>query len=544
MTLPSGALSDVVAWGHPWHGIVRRSGSSGTGTLTRDIDGGTMAYRQPSNGHTVIYAPGRPSVTPTAAELTAGIEFRNYAIISGDQFYGKRAASILRCITQDDLGQPWGVRVSTIDTSTPLAGGSVTLEIRSLLLANSGQPDPPAMQTLNITVASWGQDDATYWLTGPYGEALLRAEFCDASRDGRSVLLMLYNPPPPSIGGAIQAVPSNASAQTGSTTMRYPCGWVRIDLAAVDGIFSGTASVAIPRSAALGALTFEHSPPVPLVGECYESDGQRLAVVSGDMSASMSISVSGRIIAAWFDASGSIQTTVLNYSDSRISASSRAPGPGYSHVGAFMTRTRDQVVVRSIISGGAEVSASYEFHDSETQTEVGPFEGYRSGEYHIVSPVGTVSGTISPAASEPDFVGSIFFDEGECPINPPVLEGQDFSGFFSDERKEEAWRVFFCVSDIVPVGYNTPSGALAYFGVCRYTPTVFGFYSQQIQYTPPNGAAITGGSPRHYYAAIGRGMSDASSMVNNTTALRHASDQPVSVEIAVSSVPGEQVAFV
>jgi len=174
-------------WGNAFHGLC----TNGVLMLSNSDQ---MAYPQPYNGNcSVIKFDGQPAVVlpvDLQNELTAqGMEFRNYALISGYQIAGVSVPYSF--IHRDDLGKRWGVDISGLSISGNSLSGDMVFTRFGRFVGEGAFP-PAEVQTVPVTLLDCGQSSPV--LTGNDEFDVLtnlRVAFSSAHPSGNECVLVI-----------------------------------------------------------------------------------------------------------------------------------------------------------------------------------------------------------------------------------------------------------------------------------------------------------------------------------------------------------------
>ena len=161
-------LDTIERFGDPWHGLLRGGVIELPNSTTR-APLGTL----PSDGssHTIMI-PGAAAVTTSGADTTAGMTWRNYAMMTGNNhcLYGLPLGNLSWIyIDSDDL--PWGAELSG-------SGSSLTITLtRFGVLDNAGSAAATHAETISFT---WPSDAGILY------------NIDDIDSAGRTIALVFY----------------------------------------------------------------------------------------------------------------------------------------------------------------------------------------------------------------------------------------------------------------------------------------------------------------------------------------------------------------
>lgn len=176
--------------GCPWHGLV----VGGTLTLPNTD---TKAWAQPT-GHgdaDVVRAPGQPATSTTAAETAAGMEWRNYYLVSGANRVTdyKITLGAGRWIYVPSAGNAFFLRiVAVVACQGNASGGSINLTIGVRRFAVTGEADAERFFTVTLSGIGQGQ-----WYG--VGDITLTPVLESQSESGTKVLISLAHTTTPSV---------------------------------------------------------------------------------------------------------------------------------------------------------------------------------------------------------------------------------------------------------------------------------------------------------------------------------------------------------
>lgn len=222
----------IDVWGNAFHGLC----TDGVLTLSNSDQ---MPYPQPENGNcSVIKFDGQPAVslpTELQADLTSkGMEFRNYALISGYQIAGVSVPYSF--IHRDDLGNRWGVDISTLTIQNNQLSGNLTLT-RFGDFVETGVVPIAATQDVAVSLADCGQSSPVLTGNDEFDELTnLRLVFASAHPSGNECVL--------TIEGKFDQAPASLNGWA-------PLGFILLDISG-GATLACAASVYINRADAIG----------------------------------------------------------------------------------------------------------------------------------------------------------------------------------------------------------------------------------------------------------------------------------------------------
>lgn len=284
-------IGEVLAWGHPSHGLCT------DGTL--DLGGSeSMAYTQPTgnmSGRTMLIqlpdAPGS-GMTPEveASEAAAGRRWLDYALLSGSrsQLYG--IPTDLDWIFTDSAGTRWGV---TVDITFTSLQGQVDFDFELTEFGNFSGIGA-RMESRLVEVEDIGQSSPT--LTGgTTGEI----EVVDANKTGSRAILRVRDK---ARDDALNVELSTESA-LGHRIVR-PLGWLECVISGAGEDIAIVVNVLADRDTTLGEAFSEADGTITYKCHLWYADGAYWAIPGADFDFTRDYGVRDRLIGYAYDSSG------------------------------------------------------------------------------------------------------------------------------------------------------------------------------------------------------------------------------------------------
>jgi hypothetical protein len=375
-------MSLVPPWGCPWHGRVQggQLHLPNSTTLAWPQPDGTSAGSVPDHaGYTFFQKlPGVAEVERTpeesVADMAAGMEWRNSFIVSGTDASSSASALVWPQIHSKPAGgwiyaAPGGGRwlIKGGGRYGFSQGGPLNLNIRLVRFGElAGAPS-----TISLTVSATAAE--IQQITPDIGVSSFSAKVEDISPSGDRAIVMLY------FGNKV------------------PVGFALLTLTGTPGVdFIASLSVLKSRAQTLGAMTQssgvvserlfvfhtfsraenDQTGPAPACGFKEVTDTPaaqaRLPIFPESANATVAsgenrTTVTGRVLAMWFDAEGVPQPLTLN---STQSYSISAPSPSNSVAGRVVRRTEYISSGNSCAEGASSFTEYMSYAMSQTVSEV------------------------------------------------------------------------------------------------------------------------------------------------------------------------------
>lgn len=314
----SPALARVQIFGHPWHGLVRGGQlalpngqnklypqpaftltTARTRNFARDDAGRTLLQRLDG------VQPIVRSAEELAADEAAGREWRETAILAGRDLQLHGMAARGWCYQAPDLSR-WHISQGCVS----VAGAGAVANITARGFGYFGRAD--VAHTVSAALSSTGQ--ATPVLDTP----ALQVALMDILPTGRSAIFMIW-----------------AGGNDGFNTIyKYALGFLRLDLTGTPGDdFAASLTVLADRATALGQWQSQDNtvyqtvalPKLTVQTEIVDLGAQQYQSISHSevgsdpvltenvaMGSNNNWSITGRIVAMWFDAAGLVVPVTLS----------------------------------------------------------------------------------------------------------------------------------------------------------------------------------------------------------------------------------------
>lgn len=227
----------INVWGNAFHGLC-------TNGMLALANGDQMAYPQPESGScSVIKFDGQPEVVlpvDLQNELTSrGMEFRNYALMSGNQIAG--VGMPYSFIHRDDTGKRWGVDISDLSIQNNELSGNLALTHFGHFVETSPAPVLES-QLISVQLSDCGQSSPV--LTGNNESDILtslRLVFASAHPSGNECVL--------TIEGKFDRTPASYNGWT-------PLGFILLEISGGEKL-ACNASIYINRANTIGVYSEE-----------------------------------------------------------------------------------------------------------------------------------------------------------------------------------------------------------------------------------------------------------------------------------------------
>lgn len=420
----------ITLWGHPWHGLVE------DGVLTLP-NAATMAYPAPSGeGEAdvlVFQVPGTPAVTrtpeQTAADAAAGRQWLDHAIISGRstrRLYGQAIGGNGSWLYAAPDGSRWLVTLADVPGTYDLT----TAWTATLTCARFGEfGAAPESHDLTVTLADWQQDIPgkpggdwfIYGMAGGEEDVTSgRVTVEDVNATGSQAILMI------------------SVAFPGDPIYRRSLGFLMVDLSGTPGV-DADANLGVLRSRAdtLGIISAGLDGPLDFtLVDVTPADPPHVTTTAFVGSATYSASLTGRIIAMAFDASGTaipLQITCNNTSTTISEAPAGSAYPMTWHGSNVLSATASLSwgpgSVEFTVTIASDISSTMFYEDLSVWVT-------RSSATEWTGPLGTysVGGSATENADSGAIIGSILGADRSVivgfPVSPAVSPTVD--GFRAD----------------------------------------------------------------------------------------------------------------
>lgn len=517
---PVGIGLDVIVarWGNPWHGLV----SGG------ELNGATWA--QPTRGDTyIIQPPGQPAVSTPPAESTLGMEWRNYALLSGynHQLYGQNIGATAWIYIASD-GTAWRVNAASLLNTDHTLSSALSVSITLDRFGVFG--GTPASTSAIVTLADWQQvaapllpADAGVYSVADITVGQLRLH--DLTPDGRRAILMLVAPTPDYYYNVDDL--GSAGNHTNANVAR-PLGFYELTISDTvsGGDITPAANLTIlaNRETTIGiAASSTAQTETTVTGEVYEYPDLS-AVICATMEHRNGIrswTISDRIIAYWYQGSTATPVTM------DIDWSQSATGSATLGLTCSKSQSYTDTITTTIYGPHGNIS--------HTQTATDSY-----GETRTIDPD---TGIIDNAVSGTQTVSSTTLDEVTWSyINESTTNVSSDTGTFdsADSCSATGGSVAYPAhanSDLNAWRYagTTPDIGAGRLMIWRYSNNLIGF-AQNRSYIPIMADGVGGYcQPRIKSAAgkAGNSTTAASSVVNDQ--LWYGSQQPVTGETVIGS---------
>ena len=512
----------IAIWGHPWHGLVE----AGTLTLPNSI---TMDYAAPSGaGEADVLAfqpPGTPAVvrnpTQAAADADAGRQWLDYALISGRytrRLYGQAIGGNGSWLYAAPTGSRWLITLADVPGTHDLtAPWDATLTCTRF----GDVPGTPEEHTLTATLSDWQQDlpghpDGDYALDFYGDNSSAEVGLEDVNLAGSAAIL--------SVGIDLSTPDWGGFNPVRNPLRRLPIGFIEITLTGTPGVDAAAAlAVLFSRAETLGTATDSETDATQTQWLRVTTDGlgnpESAAWESTIFTGYAAISTSGtytqagewagRILAAVYDADGTVQTITL-----RTAYTSTSIAPAFADDLSF-SRDTSVTSTASITLSGPAGSATIALQMDLAGNQSGTVSGTasQSNTQTVTTTVGPETNTKTEAST-----GS------PVPLSLFVLSNETFT-----LGRGGADGAHLPRSPVATFGTGGGGHDEFYVGVTRYSATalelILGVYVQ----TPadPSGQF---GRWHHFGALSPRGAQ--TDIITTTDQRQFGSAHPVTGEIA------------
>lgn len=381
-------------WGVPWHGRVQGGQlqlPNGTSRAWPQPDGTSSGSIPDHAGYTFLQKlPGVAEIVRTteeqAAEDAAGMEWRDSFIVSGTDTGSTAGALVWPQIHSKPLGgwiysAPGGGRwlVKGGGTYSFSQGGTLNIPLRLVRFGDFG--GTPA--TINLTASA--SSSAMGQLTPDVSSTALRAKVEDISPAGDRAIVMLYLGNKTPIGFLLLTL-------SGTPGVDFVAALSALKTRAETlGTVTQSDTITYARMAAYHSFTTTESgdntiyTPTAYIKLSTGAEAENVTVASGEMH----ITVTGRIVAMWFDLAGTPQPLTL---DSMQSYSVDAPLPvnevsgqvvlspsGFiEYMSYTMSQTASEAALQTATLSYIGQTASVEYRHERTVTQESSYTGLSS----------------------------------------------------------------------------------------------------------------------------------------------------------------------